>query len=186
MQESASLQSGLPGEGRNLFLKEGLFNTLLLWSPWKWQRDPNKKSASLGKGGPTHRWELPTLRVSATSYFISTSCHYTGTPSRWGQWLGKWAVTPLSPEQTNGDGLRTGFRVSGLEDASEIIRDPGEMWLAQDHTLSCIDEDESPFHTSTQWLLTRLRGTYHCPLFTDKVMSLTGPEYASQGHEAAK
>ena len=52
MQESASLQSGLPGEGRNLFLKEGLFNTLLLWSPWKWQPDPNKKSASLGKGGP--------------------------------------------------------------------------------------------------------------------------------------
>lgn len=42
----------VPGEGRNLFLKEGLFSTLLLWSPWKWQRDPNKKSASLGKGGP--------------------------------------------------------------------------------------------------------------------------------------
>lgn len=36
-------------------------------------------------------------------------------------------MTPLSPEQTNGDGLGTGFRVSGLEDASEILQDPGEM-----------------------------------------------------------
>lgn len=37
IQETASLECWLPGEGRSLFLKEGLFNTLLvcLLSPWK-------------------------------------------------------------------------------------------------------------------------------------------------------
>lgn len=46
IQETESLECGLPGEGRSLFLEEGLFNTQLCpSSPWKWQRGTNKERA---------------------------------------------------------------------------------------------------------------------------------------------
>lgn len=56
VQETESLECGLPGEGWSFFREEGLFNTVLCpLSPWKWQRGPNKKLVSLGKRGRTHQ-----------------------------------------------------------------------------------------------------------------------------------